>query len=116
MTEDRLFIFWSTTVSDAAKIFHNQLLLTLFSLVCFYFSMLHGLAAPPIDPSLYLALGAGFVSQSDDVSLLVLCMPGVCYICRHFVCRCRTTLRRGHRAEWWVHRQLSDTADNSGQA
>ena len=45
------------------------------------------LAAPPLDPSLIsrFALCAGFVSQSDDVSLLVLCMPGVCYICRQFV-------------------------------
>ena len=55
-----------------------------------YFYLLHLrtsqiLVAPPLDPSLYLALGAGFVSQSDGVSLLALCMPGVCYICRQFV-------------------------------
>jgi len=47
--------------------------------------MLYGLAAPPIDPPLYLALGAGFVSQtqSDDVSLVAACAVhagGVLYL------------------------------------
>ena len=76
------------------------------------------------------SLGPGFVSQSDDVSLLVLYMPGVCYICGQFVSavaepqsagrttlqKPTTTLRRGHRAECWVPRQLCDTADNGGRA
>ena len=106
----------------------------------------HTLAAPPLDsrpcikvyiwPYIYFAcisrfaLGPGFVSQSDDVSLLLLCMPGVCYICGQFVSAVAqpqsagrttfrnptTTLRRGHRAECWVPRQLCDTADNGGRA
>ena len=91
------------------------------------------LAAPPLDSRPCIsrfALGPGFVSQSGDVSLLVLCMPGVCYICGQFVSavagpqsagrttfqKPTTTLHRGHRAECWVPRQLCDTADNGGQA
>ena len=41
---------------------------------------------------------------------------GVLYLQTICVCSCRTNLRRGHRAECWVPRQLSDTADNGGQA
>jgi len=41
---------------------------------------------------------------------------GMLYLQTICVCHCRTTLRRGHTAECWVPRQLSDTADKGGQA
>jgi len=52
-------------------------------------------------------------------SLLALCMPGLCYICRQFVAAVagrQSVAATGQTADCWVPRQLSDTADNGGQA
>jgi len=77
------------------------------------------LAAPPLDPSLYLALRARRwlrIAKWRRVAACAVHARGVLYLQTICVCRCRTTLRRGHRPECWVPRQLSDTADNGGQA
>ena len=77
------------------------------------------LAAPPLDPSLYLALRARRwlrIAKWRRVAACAVRAGGVLYLQTICVCRCRTTLRRCHRAECWVPRQLTDTADNGGQA
>jgi len=57
------------------------------------------------------------VSPSDDVSLLALCMPGVCYLQTvSAVAGRQSVAATGQTADCWVPRQLSDTADNGGKA
>ena len=72
-----------------------------------------------LDPSLYLALRARRwlrIAKWRRVAACAVHAGGVLYLQTICVCHCRTTMRRGHTAECWVPRQLSDTADNIGQA